>query len=196
MSSKKEDDERRERAKKRSDQRSRARTSKWREKLFIHQWISSRTACFSRYLRDEDEAMWRRWKVTKTRETRVSTQLLDTISHAERENYSLFHCRRRRARQFQAWAMKCWINARAAWRIVSWRRREARFITQSCFSSKQCSHLRARSMRARHMWVVTTLKQRTQRQHQIFWSWWSNIRQHLSKHAEIDMSIRNRELSH
>ncbi len=47
MSFKKEDDECHERAKKRSDQWSQARTSKWRRKLFIHQWISSRIACFN-----------------------------------------------------------------------------------------------------------------------------------------------------
>ncbi len=67
---------------------------------------------------------------------------------------------------------------------------------QSCFSLKQCSHLRACSIKTQHMWVITTFRRWTQRQHQIFWSWWSNIRQHLSKHAEIDMSIRDRELSH
>ena len=196
MSFKKEDDERCERAKKRSDQRSRTRTSKWRRKLFIRQRISSCTACFSQYLRDEDEVTWWRQEVTKTRETRVSTQLLNTISHAEEKNYSLSHCWRRRTRWSRAWVMRCWINARATWCIVSWREREARFITQSCFSSKQCSHLQARSMKARHVWVVTTLRRWTQRQHQIFWSWWSNIHQHLLKHAEIDISIKNHELSH
>ncbi len=45
MSFKKEDDQRHKRMKKRSDQRSRARTLKWREKLFIHQRILSRIAC-------------------------------------------------------------------------------------------------------------------------------------------------------
>ncbi len=158
MSFKKEDDERCERVKKRNDQRSRMRTSKWREKLFIRQRISSCTACFSRYLRDEDEATWQRQEVMKTREMKVSTQLLNTISHAERKNYSFFHCQRRRARWFQAWAMRCWINARAAWCIISWRERKTKFITQSCFSLKQCSHLRARLMRARHVWVITTLR--------------------------------------
>ena len=58
MSSKKEDDKRYERAKKRNDQQSRARTLKWRRKLFIHQRISSCTACFSQHLRDEDEVTW------------------------------------------------------------------------------------------------------------------------------------------
>ncbi len=196
MSFKKEDDEHHERVKKRSDQRSQARMLKWRKKLFIHQWISSCIACFSRYLRDEDEVTWRRWEVTKTRETRVFTQLLNTISHAERKNYSLFHCQRRRTRWFQAWMMKCWIIACAVWCIISWRRRKTRFITQSCFFLKQCSHLQARSMRARHMWVITTLRWWTQQQHQIFWSWWFNIRQHLLKHTEINMFITNHEFSH
>ena len=99
MSSKKEDDERRERTKKRSDQRSRARTSKWREKLFIHQRISSRTACFSQYLRDEDKVMQRRHEVTRTREARISIQLLNTISHDWEKSYSLSHCWRWRTRR-------------------------------------------------------------------------------------------------
>ncbi len=60
MSFKKEDDERHEKAKKRSDQWSWMKTSKWREKLFIHQWISSCIACFSQYLRDEDKVIWQR----------------------------------------------------------------------------------------------------------------------------------------
>ncbi len=58
MSSKKEDDERHEKAKKRSDQRSWVRTLKWRRKLFIHQRILLHIACFNWYLQDEDEAMW------------------------------------------------------------------------------------------------------------------------------------------
>ncbi len=51
-------------------------------------------------------------------------------------------------------------------------------------------------MRAQHMWIITTLRRWTQRQHQIFWSWWFNIHQHLSKHAKINMSIRDHEFSH
>ncbi len=129
MSSKKEDDECCERMKKRSDQWLQARTLKWRKELFIHQWISSCITCFSQYLRDEDEVTWWQWKVMKTREMRISTQLLNTISHAERKNYSLFHCWRRRARWSQAWVMKCWVIVHAAWCIISWRRRETKFIT-------------------------------------------------------------------
>ncbi len=195
MSSKKEGDERRERAKKRSDQRSRARTSKWRRKLFIRQRISSCTACFSRYLRDEDEATWWRREVTRTRETRISTQLLDTISHDWEKSYSLFHCRRWRVRRVLMQALRRWVIVSAARRIDSWRWRETEFITQSCFLTKQYSHLRARSMRARHVWVIAALRRWTQRQHQIIWSLWSIMRQHLSKHAEIDMSIKSCELS-
>ncbi len=56
MSFKKKDDEHCKRAKQRSDQRSQARTLKWRKKLFIHQWISSCIVCFSQYLQDEDKA--------------------------------------------------------------------------------------------------------------------------------------------
>ncbi len=196
MSFKKEDDERRERAKKRNDQRSQARTSKWGKKLFIRQRISSRTACFSRYLRDEGEATWRRWEVTRTKETRISTQLLDTIFHDWKRSYSLFHCWRRRVRRVLMRTLRRWVIARAARRIDSWRWRETEFIMQSCFSSKQYSHLRARSMRARHVWVVTALRRRTQRQHQIIWSSRSIMCQRLSKHAEIDMHIKNREFSH
>ena len=129
MSFKKEDDERCERMKKRSDQRSRVRMSKWRRKLFIHQRISSRTVYFSQYLRDEDEVTWWQQEVTRTRKMKVSIQLLNTISYAERKNYSLFHCWRRRTRWFQAWAMRCWIIARTAWCIISWRRCKTRFIT-------------------------------------------------------------------
>ncbi len=195
MSSKKKDDERCERAKKRSDQRSRARTSKWREELFICQRISSCTACFSRYLRDEDKATWRRQEVTKTRETRASTQLLDTISHDWKKSYSLSHCQRQRARRVLMRTLRWWVIISAVRRIDSWRWREAEFITQSCFLTKQYSHLRARSMRARHVWVIAALRRWTQRQHQIIWSLWSIMRQHLSKHAEIDMSIKSREFS-
>ncbi len=82
---KKEDDKRCERMKKRSNQQSRARTLKWRKKLFIYQRISSCIACFSQYLQDEDEVMWWQQEVMKTRKVRISTQLLDTISHAERK---------------------------------------------------------------------------------------------------------------
>ena len=129
MSSKKEDDERRERTKKRSDQQSRARMSKWRKKLFIRQWISSRTACFSQYLRDEDEVTWRRQEVTRTRKVRISTQLLDTISHDWEKSYSLFYCQRWRARRVLMQVLKRWVIISAARRIDSWRWREAEFIT-------------------------------------------------------------------
>ncbi len=129
MFSKKEDDERRERAKKRSDQQSRARMSKWRKKLFIRQRISSRTACFSRYLQDEDEATWWWQEVTRTRRARISTQLLDTISHDWEKSYSLFYCRRQRARRVLMQALKQWVIISAAQRIDSWRWREAEFIT-------------------------------------------------------------------
>ncbi len=167
MSSKKEDDERCEKAKKRSDQWSRTRTLKWREELFICQRISSRTACFSQYLRDEDEATWRWQEVIKTRKARIFTQLLNTISHDWERSHSLFHCRRRRARWVSMRALRRWFIARAARCIDSWRWRETEFIMQSCFLMKQYSHLRARSMRAQHMWVVAALRRRTQRQHQI-----------------------------
>ncbi len=92
--------------------------------------------------------------------------------------------------------MRCWIIACAAWCIISWRERKTKFITQSCFSLKQCLHLQARSMKARHVWIITTLKWWTQRQHQIFWSWWFNIHQHLSKHAKINIFIKDHEFSH
>ncbi len=195
MSSKKENDEHRERAKKRSDQRSRARTLKWRKELFIRQRISSRIACFNRYLQDEDEATWWWWEVMRTRETKASTQLLDTISHDWKKSYSLSHCQRRRARQVLMQALRQWVIISAARRIDSWRWHETEFITQSCFLTKQYSHLRARSMKARHVWVVAALRRWTQRQHQIIWSLQSIMCQHLLKHAEIDMSIKNRELS-
>ncbi len=61
---------------------------------------------------------------------------------------------------------------------------------------KQCLHLRAHSMRAWHMWVITTLRWWTQQQHQIFWSWWFNIHQHLLKHAKVNMFIRSCKLNH
>ncbi len=195
MSSKIEDDERRERAKKRSDQQSRARMLKWKKKLFIHQRISSRTACFSWYLRDEDEATWRWQEVTRMRRVRISTQLLDTISHDWEKSYSLFHCRRWRARRVLMQALKRWVIISAARRIDSWRWRETEFIMQSCFLTKQYLHLRARSMRARHVWIIAALRRWTQRQHQIIWSLQFIMRQHLLKHAEIDMSIKNREFS-
>ena len=104
---KKEDDERCEKVKKRSDQQSQVRTLKWREKLFIHQWISSCITCFNWYLWDEDEAMWQQQEVIRMKEMKVSTQLLNTISHDWKKSYSLSHCRRRRVRQFQAWVMRC-----------------------------------------------------------------------------------------
>ncbi len=195
MSSKKEDDERCKKAKERSDQRSRARMSKWKKELFIHQRISSRTAYFSRYLRDEDEATWQRQEVTRTRKMRISTQLLDTISHDWEKSYSLSHCRRWRVRRVLMQALRRWVIVSAARCIDSWRWRETEFIMQSCFLTKQYSHLRARSMRAQHVWVVAALRRWTQRQHQIIWSLWSIMCQHLSKHAEINMSIKNREFS-
>ncbi len=55
---KKEDDKRCKRMKKKSDQWLQVKTSKWRKKLFIHQWISLHIACFNWYLQDEDEATW------------------------------------------------------------------------------------------------------------------------------------------
>ena len=156
----KEDEWHHERMKKDSDQESQARTLKWREKLFTHQRISSRTACFRWYLQDKDETTWQWWEVMK--ETRISTQLLDTISHDWEESYSLSHCQRWRTRRVWMQALKWWIIAHAAWCINSWRWCKIEFIIQSCFSLKQCSHLRARSMKARHMWVITTLRRWTQ----------------------------------
>ncbi len=96
---KKEGGRRRERKKKCSGQRPQARTSKWEGRLFIRQRISSRTACFSRYLRGGGEAARRRRGVAGTRGTRAPTQLLDTTSHDWGGSYSLSHCRRRRARR-------------------------------------------------------------------------------------------------
>ncbi len=81
---KKEDDKRCEKAKKRSNQRLQARTLKWREKLFIHQWISSHIACFNWYLQDENKVTWQWWEVMKMKKMRIFIQLLNTISHAER----------------------------------------------------------------------------------------------------------------
>ncbi len=92
--------------------------------------------------------------------------------------------------------MRCWVITCTTWCIISWREHKTRFIMQSCFSLKQCSHLRAHLMRARHMWIITTLKWWTQRQHQIFWSWWFNIHQHLLKHAKINMFIKDHKFSH
>ena len=94
MSSKKEDDERCERAKKRSNQWLQARTLKWRRKLFIHQRISSCITYFNWYLRDEDEAMWWQQEVMRMKKMRTSTQLLNTILHNWKKSYSLFHCQR------------------------------------------------------------------------------------------------------
>ncbi len=195
MSSKKEDDERRERMKKRSNQQSRARTSKWRRKLFIHQWISLCTACFSQHLQDKDEATWWQQEVTRTRKMRISTQLLDTISHDWKKSHSFFHYQRQRARQVSMQALKWWFIAHAAQCIDSWRWRKSEFIMQSCFFTKQCSHLWARSMRARHVWVIAALRRWTQRQHQIIWSLQFIMCQQLLKHAEINMYIKNQKLS-
>ncbi len=125
---KKKDNKRCERAKKRSDQWSQAKTLKWRKKLFIHQRISSCIVCFSQYLQDEDEVTWWWWEVMRMREMRISTQLLNTISHAEEKNYSLSHYWRWRMRWSWAWVMKCWVIIHAAWCIISWRRCKTRFI--------------------------------------------------------------------
>ncbi len=78
---KKEDDERCEKVKKKSDQRSQVRTLKWEKKLFIHQWISSCITYFSQYLRNEDEVTWQRQEVMRIRKMKVFTQLLNIISH-------------------------------------------------------------------------------------------------------------------
>ncbi len=78
---KKEDDERCEKVKKKSNQRSQVRTLKWEKKLFIHQWISSCITYFSQYLRNEDEVTWQRQEVMRIRKMKVFTQLLNIISH-------------------------------------------------------------------------------------------------------------------
>ncbi len=78
---KKEDDERCEKVKKKSDQRSQVRTLKWEKKLFIHQWISLCITYFSQYLRNEDEVTWQRQEVMRIRKMKVFTQLLNIISH-------------------------------------------------------------------------------------------------------------------
>ncbi len=196
MSFKKEDDERCKRTKKRSDQWLQARTLKWERKLFIHQWISSCIACFNQYLQDENEVIWWWWKVMRTRRMKVSTQLLDTISHDWEKSYSLFHYWRWKVRWVLMQALKWWVIACAARHIDSWKWRKAEFIMQSCFSSKQCLYLRACSMKTRHVWVVITFRWWTQRQHQIFWSWLFNIHQYLLKYTKINMSIRDHKLSH
>ncbi len=54
----KEDEQCHERMKKDSDQELQVRTLKWRRELSICQWISSCTACFRQYLRDENEVTW------------------------------------------------------------------------------------------------------------------------------------------
>ncbi len=195
MSSKKEDDKRHERAKKRSDQRSQARTSKWRKELFIHQWISSCTACFSQHLQDEDEAMWWQWKVMRTKEARIFIQLLNTILHDWKKSHSLSHCQRWRVRQVLMQALRWWFIACAAWCINSWRWYKIEFIMQLCFLMKQCLHLQAHLMKTWHVWVVAALRQWTQRQHQIIWSLQFIMHQQLLKHAEINMYIKNHELS-
>ena len=195
MSSKKENDEHHERAKKRSDQRLQTRTLKWRRELFIHQWILSCIACFSQHLQDKDEATWQWQEVMRMKRARIFTQLLNTISHDWKKSHSLFHCQRRRVRQVLMQALRWWFIACAAWCINSWRWREAEFIMQSCFFTKQCSHLRACSMRAQHMWIVAAFRWWTQRQHQIVWSLQFIMHQQLLKHAEIDMHIKNHEFS-
>ena len=144
---KKEGGRRRERKKKCSGQRPQARTSKWEGRLFIRQRISSRTACFSRYLRGGGEAARRRRGVAGTRGTRAPTQLLDTTSHDWGRSYSLSHCRRRRARRALVRALGRWATARAARRTDSWRWRGAGSTTQACFPPEQYPHLRARPPR-------------------------------------------------
>ncbi len=137
--------------KKKSNQWSQARTLKWRKKLFIRQQISSHTACFSQNLQDEDEVTWWWQEVTRTREVKISTQLLDKISHDWEKSYSLFHYQRRRVRRVLMQALRWWVIISAAWCIDSWKWRETEFIMQSCFLIKQYSHLRACSMKAQHM---------------------------------------------
>ncbi len=61
---------------------------------------------------------------------------------------------------------------------------------------KRKKKLQARSMRARHMWIIITLRRWTQQHHQIFWSWWFNICQHLAKHAKINMFIKDHKFNH
>ncbi len=131
----------------------------------------------------------------RTREAKISTQLLNTISHDWEKSYSLFHCQRRRVRWVLMQALRWWVIISAAWCIDSWRWRKTKFIMQSCFLMKQYLHLRACSMKARHVWIIAALKRWTQRQHQIIWSLWFIMHQHLLKHAEINMFIKNHELS-
>ncbi len=57
-------------------------------------------------------------------------------------------------------------------------------------------HLQACSMRAQHVWIITTFRWWMQWQHQIFWSWWFNIHQHLLKYTEINIFIKNHEFNH
>ncbi len=128
MSLKKENDEHCEKVKKRSDQQSQVRTLKWREKLFIHQWISSCITCFNWYLWDEDEAMWQQQEVMRMKEMKVSTQLLNTISHDWKKSYSLSHYQRWRTRWVLMQVMRWWIIISAVWCIDSWRWREVEFI--------------------------------------------------------------------
>ncbi len=131
----------------------------------------------------------------KTKEVRIFTQLLNTISHDWKKSYSLSHYWRWRARQVLMQALRQWIIISAAWYIDSWRWREIEFIMQSCFLTKQYLHLRARLMRTQHVWVVAALKRWTQQQHQIIWSLWSIMHQHLLKHAEINLFIKSHEFN-
>ena len=92
-------------------------------------------------------------------------------------------------------ALRWWVITYAAWRINSWRWHKTEFIMQLCFLTKQYSHLRARLMKAQHVWVVAALRRWTQQQHQIIRSLWFIICQQLSKHAEINIHIKNHELN-
>ena len=92
--------------------------------------------------------------------------------------------------------LKWWFIACVTWCIEIWKWRETEFIMQSCFSLKQCSHLRTHLMRTRHVWVITALKRWTQWQHQIIWSVQSIMHQHYLKHAKMNKFIKNHELSH
>ncbi len=95
----------------------------------------------------------------KNERNKISTQLLNTISHDWEKSYSLSYYWRWRVRWVLMQALRQWIIAYAAWRINSWRWREAKFIMQSCFSLKQYLHLWAHSMRTQHVWIIIALRQ-------------------------------------
>ncbi len=139
--------------------------------------------------------MWQWWEVTRMREMRIFIQLLNTISHDWEKSHSLSHCWRWRARRVLMQALRWWFIACTAWCIDSWRWHKTEFIMQSCFLMKQCLHLRARSIRTRHVWIIAVLRRWTQRQHLIIWSLWFIMHQQLSKHAEINIHIKNHELN-